>query len=224
MSAELASDSARKKPRHPWDWYVEQQWVTHALADQIDLESHVSYLDPFCGVGNIPLALRQRGLSAFGTDKFTRTDHPLFLGEHDFLGDQRHMMEASQSLSIVMNPPFSYQDGALVKGLSLRICKRALELASHKVCALLPIKWLSSQERYRFFMETRPTILIFSERPSMPPGTEVEELADKAWKRGKVDYMWLVWDKQNSAPHDHAPTIWIPPRNAEGRVPSVLQN
>lgn len=218
MSAEITNDIGVKKPRHPWDWYVEQQWVTHALVDQIDLESHVSYLDPFCGMGNIPLALRQRGLSAYGTDKFTRTDHPLFLGEHDFLGSQRHMMEASQSLSIIMNPAFSNQDGQLVKGLSLRICKRALEIASHKVCALLPLKWLAAQDRFRFFMETRPSIFIFSERPSMPPGNEIEQLGDKAWKRGKVDYMWLVWDKQNPNPCYHSPTVWIPPRCAGRRA------
>lgn len=216
MTAELSNNASKKRPRHPWDWYVEQQWVTHALADHIDLESHVSYLDPFCGMGNIPLALRQRGLAAYGTDKFTRTDHPLFLGEHDFLGDQRHMMEAGPSLSIIMNPAFSFQNGALVKGLSLQICKRALEIATHKVCALLPLKWLASQDRSHFFTDTRPRVLIFSERPSMPPGNEIEALGDRAWKRGKVDYMWLVWDKQNPHPHDHAPTVWIPPRTGKG--------
>lgn len=216
MTAELSNDSARKKPRHPWDWYVEEQWVTHALASMIHLESHVDYLDPFCGGGNIPLALRDRSLPAFGTDKFTRVgpDAKFFLGNHDFLGPQRHMMEASTSLSIVMNPPFSYQDGTLIRGLSLSIARRALDLATHKVCALVPLKWLSSKERYAFFTETKPSIFVFSERPSMPPGDEIEALGDNAYKRGKVDYMWLVWDKQNPN-RAAAPTLWIPPREKE---------
>ncbi|MPT48012.1 MAG: hypothetical protein E2598_06275 [Sphingobium sp.] len=212
MTSELSNDNGKKKPRHPWDWYVEQQWVTHALVDMISLDDDVTYLDPFCGMGNIPMALRQRGLQAYGTDKFTRTNHPLFLGEHDFLGDQHHMMEAEKALSIIMNPAFSFQDGVLVQGLSLRICRRALEMATHKVAALVPLKWLSSETRYQFFMKTRPQILVFSERPSMPPGNEIEALGDKAWKRGKVDYMWLVWDKQNPHAYDHSPTLWIPPR------------
>jgi len=213
MTAELSNDTSSKKPRHPWDWYVEEQWVTHALADMIHLESHVAYLDPFCGGGNIPTALLDRGLRAFGTDKFARVGHnaTFFLGEHDFLGPQRHLMEMEQALSIVMNPPFSYQDGALVRGLSLRIVRRALEMATHKVCALVPLKWLSSIERYAFFTETKPQILVFSERPSMPPGDMIAELGEDAWKRGKVDYMWLVWDKQR--PNiEFAPTLWIPPR------------
>lgn len=211
MSAELSNDTGKKKPRHPWDWYVEEQWVTHALAEMIELESHVDYLDPFCGQGNIPLALLDRGFRAFGTDLFPRTEAPFFLGLHDFLGDQRHMMEASPAISIIMNPPFSYQDGKLVRGLSLSIIKRALELATHKVCVLVPLKWLASETRYAFFSRTNPTILIFSERPSMPPGNWIDELGEDAYRRGKVDYMWLIWDKQKPVPAT-APTLWIPPR------------
>lgn len=210
MTAELSARPDGAK-RHPWDWYVEQTWVTHALCDMIDLEDDVDYLDPFCGMGNIPRTLSERGLRAFGTDKFTRTDAPFFIGEHDFLGPQRHMMEANPRLSIIMNPPFSYQDGQLVRGLSLAIARRALEIATHKVCALVPLKWLASKERYRFFCDTSPRINIFSERPSMPPGDEIDALGDGAYKRGKVDYMWLVWDKQAPAT-PHAPTFWIPPR------------
>lgn len=221
MSAELSNDGKEKKPRHPWDWYIEEQWVTHALASMITLESHVDYLDPFCGQGNIPLALGQMGLRAFGTDLFPRTDAPFFLGTHNFLGNQRHMMEASPALSLIMNPPFSYQDGRLVRGLSLAIIKRALELATHKVCALVPLKWLASETRYAFFAQTKPTILIFSERPSMPPGDLIEELGDDAYRRGKVDYMWLVWDKQQPAP-PVAPTLWIPPRDKITRQLELL--
>ena len=220
MSAELSNDTGKKKPRHPWDWYVEERWVTHALAEMIELESHVDYLDPFCGQGNIPLALLDSGYRAFGTDLFPRTEAPFFLGLHDFLGDQRHIMEASPALSIIMNPPFSYQDGKLVRGLSLSIIKRALELATHKVCALVPLKWLASETRYAFFSRTNPTILIFSERPSMPPGNWIDQLGEDAYRRGKVDYMWLIWDKQKPVPAT-APTLWIPPR-AKNKKPLQL--
>lgn len=213
MTAELSNTPAEKKPRHPWDWYVEEQWVTHALCDMVALESDVDYLDPFCGLGNIPIALLDRGFRAFGTDLFTRVGHnaTFFLGEHDFLGSQRHLLEASPRLSIVTNLPFSYQDGRLVRGLSLRIIRRALDLATHKVCALVPLKWLSAQERNVFFRETRPSIFVFSERPSMPPGDMLEELGEDAYKHGKVDYMWLVWDKQSPVPAV-SPTDWIPLR------------
>lgn len=209
--AELTNLESRK--RHPWDWYVEQQWVTHRLIDTIHLEDDVTYLDPCCGMGNIPAALAERGLKAFGTDIVPRTDAPLFLGQHDWLGDQRHMLEAEGKLSIIFNPPYSRQDGRLVRGLAERMIRRALEVATHKVCALLPVKWLASKGRHQLFeRDHRPTgIWILCERPSMPPGDVIEAMGDRAFTDGKVDYMWVVWDKHFPA-LPYTPTNWIAPR------------
>lgn len=215
MTAEL-SRRPDGKPRHPWDWYVEQSWVTQVALAAMDreglgLEADVPLLDPFCGLGTIPLTLRDAGFEAYGTDLFTRADGSHFLGEHDFLGDQRHLLESNGRLSIVMNPPFSYQDGQLVRGLAERCLRRALEIATHKVAALVPLKWLGSEGRYNLFSEHKPHIFVLSERPSMPPGDEIEALGKRAYARGKVDYMWLLFDK-NAPARTHAPTFWIPPR------------
>lgn len=203
---------AKKVDRHPWDWYVEQAWVVDRLVDVVPLERDVTYLDPTCGLCTIPQTLADRGFVAIGTDKFRRTDSPLLLAEHDFLGDQRMLVEQMPRLSIVMNPPFSVQNGKLVRGLAERFVRKALSIATHKVAVLLPVKWLASAGRVRLFQEYPPSIYILSERPSMPPGDKIEALgARSAWKRGKVDYMWVVWDLQ--APRlEHARTFWIPPR------------
>lgn len=217
MSGEISTSPLAK--RHPWDWYVEQQWVTHRLADFVDLEQDVTYLDPCAGAGNIVAALADRGLDAFGTDLFARAmaveARRRFLGEHDWLGDQRHMLEASPSISIFFNPPYSRQNGQLVAGLAERCIRRALSVATHKVAALLPIKWLASKGRYRLFAKDfpPPAIYILCERPSMPPGDIIEQLGKAAHKGGKVDYMWVVWD-HNAEPLPHAPTFWIPARDA----------
>lgn len=218
MSAELTgpirtgTNRKSKKPdRHPWDWYVEQAWVTHRLIDVAGLEHHVNYIDPAAGLCTIPQALTDRGFTAFGTDKFQRTDSPLFLNEHDFLGQQHLLIEHWHPLSIVMNCPYSYQEGKLVRGLAERFVRKALSIATHKVCALLPLKWMGSGGRVALFTEFPPTIYVLAERPSMPPGDKIAALGTNAWKRGKVDYAWYVWDKQ--APRlPHAPTFWIPPR------------
>lgn len=217
-AAELsgAMPARRKKKnveRHPWDWYVEQAWVTERLLDMLgELERDVVYLDPACGRCTIPQALVDRGFSAFGTDIAARTDSPLFLAEHDFLGDQVQLLECANGLSIIMNPPFSYQDGKLVRGLAEKFVRRALAIATHKVAVLLPLKWLASAGRVRLFEEFPPTIYVLGERPSMPPGDKIEALgARSAWKRGKVDYMWLVWDKRAPA-LPYARTVWIPKR------------
>lgn len=216
-AAELSGARPRKRKkkvdRHPWDWYVEQAWVTQRLLDVLpDLERDVVYLDPACGLCTIPQTLVDNGFSAFGTDIVARIDNPLFLAEHDFLGDQVQLLEAAAGLSIFMNPPFSYQDGKLVRGLAEKFVRKALAIATHKVAVLLPLKWLASAGRVRLFTEFPPTIYVLGERPSMPPGDKIAALgARSAWKRGKVDYMWLVWDKQ--APRlPHAPTFWIPQR------------
>lgn len=225
-SAEITGSTGRKKKkrpdRHPWDWYVEQAWVTHRLCDMLELESHVQYLDPTCGTCTIPQALTDRGLAAFGTDIFQRTDSPLFLNEHDFLGNQMLLLETGHPLSIVMNPPFSYQDGRLVRGLAEKFVRKALSIATHKVAVLLPLKWLASAGRYRLFTEFPPTIYVLCERPSMPPGDKIGQLGPRdAWKRGKVDYMWVVWDKQ-AAPLAEARTIWIPKRDASAQLDLAL--
>lgn len=207
--------------RHPWDWYVEEQWVTHRLLDFVQLEQDVTILDPACGQCHIPAALADRGFKAFGTDLFRRSEDPRFLGTHDFLGDQIHMLEAIGKLSILMNPPFSSQGGKLVKGLGENFVRRALAIATHKVAALLPLKWLASAGRYRLFAEHMPAgIYVLSERPSMPPGDKIAELGPRcAYRRGKIDYVWILWDK-NAEPLPYAPTFWIPPRP---KVPLVQQ-
>lgn len=226
MSGELTSGVApsrgqsggKEKPkRHPWDWYVEQEWVTERLLDSAPIDQHVMALDPCCGQGNMVRALRGRGMAAFGMDMFDR-GAPHFLGTHDFLGDQRALLECSEALSIFFNPPFSYQNGAMALGLAERMCRRALEIATHQVAALLPVKWLASQGRYRLFSELTPAgVWILCERPSMPPGDQIEALGDQAYARGKIDYMWVLWDKRRR-PHlddrgqPFAPVYWIPPR------------
>jgi hypothetical protein len=218
MSAELTS-TPKGDDRHPWDWYQEEAWVTHRLCDFVDFEHHVHYIDPCCGSGTIPKVLTDRGLMAFGTDKFQRTDSKLFLNEHDFLGDQMSLIEHWHPLSVIMNPPFSNQDGKKVRALAEKFVRKALSIATHKVAALLPVKWLGSAGRYRLFTDFPPTIYILCERPSMPPGDKVASLGPKAaFKRGKIDYMWVVWDKQ--VPRmDQARTVWIPPRSL---VPAVV--
>lgn len=212
MPAELTRTPAGAD-RHPWDWYVEEEWVTHRLCDVVAFEPEVTCIDPAAGRCAIPRALAARGIAAAGTDLFRRTDDRLFLFEHDFLGEQTSLIEHWAPLSIVMNPPFSYQDGKLVRGLAERFVRKALAIATHKVAVLLPLKWLASSGRVRLFTEFPPSIYVLGERPSMPPGDKLSKMLGRAYRHGKVDYMWLVWDKH--APRlPYAPTFWIPPRVA----------
>jgi hypothetical protein len=178
----------------------------------VAFEFNITVIDPACGACTIPQALTDHGFTAYGTDIIRRValDHPLFLNEHDFLSTQLHLMDAWHPLSIIMNPPYSNQDGVLVRGLAERFIRKALAIASHKVAVLVPVKQLAGQGRAKLFAEFPPDIYILTERPSMPPGDKIAELGAKAWKRGKVDFMWLVWDRQR--PREESRTFWIPPR------------
>lgn len=203
--------------RHPLDWYVEQTWTVRALMQMVRFDPDYLVWDPCCGLGTIPCAFADAGLDVMGTDLINRwlptAPAHLFMGEHDFLGEQRHMLDHWAMLSVVFNPPYSYADD-----IAERCVRRALSVASGKVCALLPIRWRASEKRFPFFQQFPPMeILEFCDRPSMPPGTALADVDDKgkltAWKRGMVDYAWYVWDRH--CPKPATITRIIPPRTAE---------
>lgn len=209
--AEMGSAGFAKSPL---DWYVEQPWVTEALIEaEYGIDGSLSWgivWDPACGGGNVLRAFNASHKLVWASDIEFRgyaSGGGLFQ-ELNFLGGIDFVRSAAPNkrFSIVSNPPYSYQ-----KGISEAFVRRALELATEKVAMLLPVKWQASQGRHELFTEFPPSrIWILSERPSMPPGAMVEALGDKAFKRGKVDYMWIVWDVANPA----AVTEWrtIAPR------------
>lgn len=211
--------TAEKPDRHPQDWYVEQSWTVRALIAQVEFCPLYTKLDPTCGLGTIPTTFAAAGFKAFGmdiVDRWLPSEPPLFLGEHDFLGHQRHMIESEPLLDIIFNPPYSYDDD-----IAERCIRKALSIAHGKVCALLPIRWRASEKRYSFFeQEFRPLeILEFCDRPSMPPGTALHHRDPKtgaltAWRRGKTDYAWYVWDRRIPMPAATITRI-IPPRSAQ---------
>lgn len=206
--------------RHPQDWYVEQSWTSRALMQMVPFDRDYAVWDPCCGLGTIPAAFAEAGYQAVGTDLVDRWSAQtlglphLFLGEHDFLGSQVHMMERWPLLSIVFNPPYGCDDD-----IAERCIRRALSLASGKVCALLPIRWRAAEKRFDFLdREYRPlAILEFCDRPSMPPGTALHQRDDRgqptAWRRGTIDYAWYVWDRHY--PRPDTVSRLIPPRSAE---------
>jgi hypothetical protein len=212
--------AAARPERHPQDWYVEQTWTVDALMQMVAFDRDYLVWDACCGLGTIPCAFAAAGFDAMGTDLVNRwlptAPAHLFLGQHDFLGDQTCMLEHWAKLSIVFNIPYG-----CAPGIAERFVRRALSIANGLVCALVPLRWRACESRYDFFQQFPPNLkLEFADRPSMPPGTTLGAVDDKgkltAWKRGTIDYMWLVWDVANPA----ADTITriIPPRSAAQKI------
>lgn len=199
--AEMATAGYDKSP---FDWYVEPsfpiaQLIVHELMVTGCVTDWGTVWDPACGMGTVlktfDYCLKDAKLHATDIEFRGYAGGNGLFQELDFVGGIDFVRSAAPKtrFSIVSNPPYSY-----LKGISEAFARRALELATEKVAMLLPIKWQGSQARHRLFTEFPPTrIWILSERPSMPPGAMVEALGDKAFKRGKVDYMWVVWDVAN---------------------------
>lgn len=201
MALRSARKGKKRWPRHPQDWYCEEPWVVEALFDMVPIEGDV--YDPAAGRANIPLVAQARGHRAMASDLVRRTDD-FHITQLDFLSTGPLLPPVD---NIIMNPPYSYR-----KGIAEAFTRIALGLARGRVCICVPITWLSTNGRYRLYTERPPEqILIFSQRPSMPPGDKIAELGDRAFRGGEIDYMWVVWNNASPPPADPA-IRWIRPR------------
>jgi hypothetical protein len=156
------------------DWYVEPEWCVTALRNRVDFSGLVH--DPCCGMGTIPKIMRGSGADL--------VDRGFGYPVRNFLEDVRVYD------NIVTNPPY---------GIAQEIIKRALEYSRCKVAALVQTKFLSSQKRHDLFMlrETE-SVIMFSRRPSMPPGEMLMKHGEEIRGGGSIDYCWVVWNKEHT--------------------------
>jgi hypothetical protein len=152
------------------DWYVEDRRIVDALLNVETFEGES--WDPSCGGGNIPMAMRSRGLSCWGSDIADRGFGTTGL---DFF----HAPD--QSENIVTNPPY---------GVIEPYIRRALTKTTGKVCILARLAFLEGMKRKPFF-ETSPLarVWVSSRRVSMPPGGGLVQA-----KGGTIAFAWFVWE------------------------------
>lgn len=188
-------------PKSPFDWYVEQCWVTEQLikAEGVNCFSPTIW-DPACGMGNVLTEFNKRWLyQIHATDiQFRGFAAKGFFQELDFTGALEFVRSAAPKgpYDIVSNTPYS-----CLKGILEAFIRRAMEMDAGKVAFLMPIARQAGENRQPLFEKFPPArIYVLSERPSMPPGAQIEVLGDKAYKRGKIDFMWVVWDRRNPTP------------------------
>lgn len=181
----------KAKEAHVWerdnlDWYVEPERATDQLCA---VETFLgSVVDPCCGGGNIPRALRRNGVEAWGTDIVKRVDgpHVWFCGAADFLSPDYNY----RFCNAVMNPPFFR-----AKGLEAFI-RKAVDYFPGKVCVFADVKFLAGATRANGLFREHPPqrVWIITPRPSCPPGHVLAE-GGKA-SGGTADWCWMVWSQQ----------------------------
>ena len=165
--------------RHPDDWYVEPEWCSLRLFEEIEFEGDVC--DPACGRGHIINSALALGFRAFGMDIERRSSLERF-EQRDFLADDPRCWD-----NIVSNPPFG-----LCNGVPPRFVELALQRARHRLALLLPSKWMQSDKRAAWLAGTPLEFICpLTPRPSMPPGPVIE--AGVKAGGGKVDFAWFVW-------------------------------
>lgn len=167
------------------DYYVEPRWCVDALLDVETLDG-MSW-DPSCGGGNIPEAMKARGLPCLGSDLVDRGYGNVGVDFFDLRSDFSHVA------NIVTNPPF---------GAVERYVDHALMIATHKVAILARLALLEGIKRKRFFLATPlARVWVSSRRISMPPGG-----SDVEAKGGAIAYAWFVWELGHRGP---ATVGWI---------------
>ena len=222
MRGELSSGAFAK--RHPLDWYVDEIWCARQLyraldeAFEADRSAGLDIWDPSAGLGNTVQAFWEIGFRCHLSDVVSNVAWANFDGfdglirPHFVSADFLDVAAAPAPCTIVCNPPYSYKKVQGV-GIAELFVRHALTLATGRVCMLLPNKWLSSQARYRLFMQDAPPAMVLhlTQRPSMPPGDRIHLMGNRAFRGGMIDYCWIVWDVQNPTAPGETRTIWLPP-------------
>lgn len=201
------------------DFYSEPRWCVDLLIDAERFAGKV--WDPACGNGTIGRAFAARNHPIRSTDIAPR---PYAERQLDFLdGADASYTRADH---IVCNPPFSQAEDFI---------RRGLQMASRSAAFLLPLKWLASDARQRFFAEVgRPArVYVLADRASMPPGDFLDaetglfaiddpnphpekgprwRAGDKP-KGGAIDYCWVVFVPGYGGPTD---LRWLSKRVSNG--------
>lgn len=145
--------------RNPLDFYTEPRWCVDLL---LDAEKYLGKVwDPACGNGTIGRAFAARSHAILSTDVAARPYADSF---GNFLDDDWVDIRVDH---IVCNPPFGQAEDFIRQGL---------RLAGRSAAFLLPLKWLASDARQRFFAEVgKPArVYVMADRASMPPGNYLD--------------------------------------------------
>ena len=187
--SDAAGGAKSKYPAEPQDWYVEDAWCWDLLFEKEIFKSEI--VDPCCGEGTAVARALAAGYEACGSDIVERRPFVVdfTFRRLDLFGDEWGRRGGVVD-NIGFNPPYSYESG-----IGARRIERALFLARYKVAALVPTKFLASQERFLLFTRTPlARIYWFSSRPSMPPGSKLRS-GETRRGGGKVDYCCMVWER-----------------------------
>lgn len=170
------------------EWYCEPDWAADLLFRSGMLQESLPVWDPAAGRGAIVRAAQRAGHHAYGTDLVQRGGA---VGTLDFFRDAPRVPGPGR-LIIASNPPFN---------VALEWAIRALQLDLGPVALIVQLRFLAGLTRAHLYEEFPPAFeAVFSDRPSMPPGSKLGELGDAAFSGGTIDFACVVWNSDRTGP------------------------
>ena len=158
---------------------IRDYYATHpsATRDILAVESFCHYiLEPCCGGGFMASEIEKAGYEVAAYDIEDRG----YGKQADFL---TYDWEIGK-MDVITNPPYTSV---------IDFVRKALEVCKGKVAFLLPLRYLSSQERYDFYKDNPPSrVYVYTNRICMAKNGEFEK-----YDAGQnlETYAWYVWEK-----------------------------
>lgn len=188
---------SKKWPKEPYDWYQEPDWAVDMLFDGLPADFFCTggtpdlIIDPTCGQGTILDVAKRRGHATLGYDIVDRKPRHQLVQVGDFRKVQRLAVAKDRATSIICNPPYSY-----IADIAEQVIRHACTFPVHRAAFLVPIAFLCSDTRVKFFRRITPSHVAYcaSRRPTCPPGSRIPSMANP-FKGGMADYVWVIYTR-----------------------------
>ena len=157
------------------DYYATAPSVTSDILREEQFSSPI--LEPCCGGGYMADEIKKAG---YNVETYDLIDRGYGTGGVDFL----HHDWAEGKYDIITNPPYT---------LFIPILEQAMRICKNKIAMLLPLSYLSSQERYAAFSKYPPArVYVYVNRICIAKNGHFTEYVSKI---NKEIYAWYIWDR-----------------------------
>lgn len=136
-------------------------------------------LEPFCGTGSLSEAIKSKG---FSVESFDIVDR-----HYGKVGDFFQVDFPCGKYDIISNPPYSEDLTAIIK--------RCIHICRNKVALLMPLRYLSGENRYTEVYQKYPPVRVYAyiERINIALNADFATYNDPGANR--EIYAWFVWEK-----------------------------
>lgn len=143
-------------------------------------------LEPFCGTGSLSEAIKSKGFSVESYDIVDR--------HYGKVGDFFQVDFPCGKYDIISNPPYSEDLAAIIK--------RCIHLCKNKVALLMPLRYLSGENRYTEIYQKYPPVRVYAyiERINIALNADFIKFKDPGANREM--YAWFIWEKNYAGPSE----------------------